>query len=248
MADFQACVLAAGKGTRMGGDRPKVLFEAADRPLLEWVLSALSDAGVDDCVVVVGFRKEDVVAKLPTGVRWAEQSPQLGTGHAVRCARASFQDEGGDLLITYGDMPLVSAETYRRLADIRRQEGADAVLLTCAVAPDSRFGRIVRDAAGGVERIVEYKDASPAQRDIREGNVGVYCFRPASLWPALEAITNDNAQGEYYLTDVVAVILAGGGRVLAVRSEIDGEELGVNTPEDLALAARALEGRRTRGT
>ncbi len=241
MSTLQACVLAAGKGTRMGGDRPKVLFEACGKPLIEWVLGALSDAGVNDTVVVVGYRKDEVVAKLPTGVRWAEQSPQLGTGHAVRCARASFRaNETGDIIVTYGDMPLVSAGTYRRLAALRRKEDAGVVVLTCAVPPESRFGRVLRNPDGGVRRIVEYKDATPEERAVPEGNVGVYCFRPPDLWPALERIGNDNAQGEYYLPDVIPVILADGGKVVATCSDVAGEELGVNTPEDLALAERAL--------
>ncbi|MDR1533822.1 MAG: NTP transferase domain-containing protein [Planctomycetota bacterium] len=248
MSSLQACVLAAGKGTRMGGDRPKVLFEANGKPLLEWVLGALSEAGVDSCVVVVGHGKEEVIAKLPAGVRWVEQSPQLGTGHAVRCARAAFNDgEADGLLVACGDMPLVRPGTYRRLAELRRREGADAALLVVAVPAESRFGRVVRNPAGGVERVVEYKDASPEERRISEGSAGVYCFRPAALWPALEAIGNDNVQGEYYLPDVLPRILVGGGRVLAVESEDAGEELGVNTPEDLTLAARALAERAGKG-
>jgi UDP-N-acetylglucosamine diphosphorylase/glucosamine-1-phosphate N-acetyltransferase len=243
MPILQACVLAAGKGTRMGGDRPKVLFEANGKPLIEWVLGALSDAGVDDCVVVVGFRKEEVVAKLPTGVRWAEQSPQLGTGHAVRCARDSFPGLADDLVVTYGDMPLVSPGTYRGLVALRRQRDADAVVLTVPIPPDSRFGRVVRDADGGVRAIVEYKDATPEQRAITEGNAGVYCFRPEAMWPALDLLKNDNAQGEYYLTDLVEILLAKGGRVVSMLSGVPGEELGVNTPEDLELAAEALRAR-----
>ena len=244
MPTLQACVLAAGKGTRMGGDRPKVLFEANGKPLLEWVLGALSEAGVDDCVVVVGFRKEEVVAKLPTGVRWVEQSPQLGTGHAVRCARDSFPETGEDLIVTYGDMPLVSPETYRRLAELRRRENVDAAVLTVRVPPDSRFGRVVRDASGDVAKIVEYKDASPEERAIEEGNAGVYCFRPSALWPAVAALRNDNVQGEYYLTDVVAIFLSRAGRVVSLASGVAGEELGVNTLEDLALAEKALARRK----
>ena len=242
MPNLQACVLAAGKGTRMGGDRPKVLFEANGKPLLEWVLGALSDAGVDDCVVVVGFRKEEVVAKLPTGVRWAEQSPQLGTGHAVRCARVAFPEDADDMIVACGDMPLVAAGTYRRLAALRREQDADAAVLTVRIPVESRFGRIVRGASGEVERIVEYKDATERERAIDEGNTGVYCFRPAALWPALEAIKNENAQGEYYLTDVISIFLARGGRVVSMLSDVRGEELGVNTPEDLAIASRALAG------
>ncbi len=243
MPNLQACVLAAGKGTRMGGDRPKVLFEANGKPLLEWVLGALSDAGVDDCVVVVGYRKEDVLPMLPTGVRWAEQSPQLGTGHAVRCARVAFPETAGDLLVACGDMPLVTADTYRMLADLRRSENADAVVLTVRIPPDSRFGRVVRGPDGNVLRIVEYKDASDGERALTEGNAGVYCFNPAALWPALDEIRNDNAQSEYYLPDVIPVFLKKGGTVVARLSDVNGEELGVNTPEDLALAGKALAAR-----
>ncbi len=247
MPAIQACVLAAGKGTRMGGDRAKVLFEANGKPLIKWVLDALSEAGVQDIVVVVGHKKDDVVAKLPTGVRSAEQSPQLGTGHAVRCARSSFPEvanaadpSGGNILVTYGDMPLIQAATYRKLVETRTREKVAAVLLTVPIDPDSRFGRIVRGPNGAVERIVEYKDASPAERNIGEGNAGVYCFRPDLLWSALEQVKNDNAQGEYYLTDVIGILIGSGHKVLSLRSDHPGEELGVNTPEDLRLAESAL--------
>ncbi|MDR3210596.1 MAG: NTP transferase domain-containing protein [Planctomycetota bacterium] len=240
MPNLQACVLAAGKGTRMGGERPKVLFEANGKPLLEWVLSALSEAGVDDCVAVVGFGKDQVVAKLPTGVRWVEQSPQLGTGHAVRCARGAFQDQAEDIIVACGDMPLVAAKSYQRLVESRRQSGSDAVILTVAIELESHFGRVVANPSGAVERIVEYKDANPSERGCLVGNTGVYCFRPSLLWPALERISNKNVQGEYYLTDVISVLVGDGRRVTALPSEIPGEELGVNTPQDLELAARAL--------
>ena len=241
MTCLHACVLAAGRGTRMGGDRPKVLFEANGRPLIEWTLGALSEAGVASRVVVVGYRKEEVIAKLPTGVRWVEQSPQLGTGHAVRCARDAFRGlESGNLLVVCGDMPLLSSASCRLLADRLAAENAAAAMLTVAVTPESRFGRVVRNAAGVVERVVEYKDADPAERALTEANAGVYCFRQDALWPALEEIGADNAQGEYYLPDALPIIAARGGRVLGLASRIPGEGLGVNTPEELALASRAL--------
>ncbi len=242
----QAIVLAAGKGTRMGGDRPKVLFEAAGKPLLSWTLSALSDAGVNDIVVVVGFKKDEVVAMLPTDVRWAEQSPQLGTGHAVRCARDAFPGEVDSLIVTCGDMPLVSADTYRRLARLRGRTGADGIVLTVGIPEDSRFGRVVRGADGRLARIVEYRDATPEERAIREGNAGVYCFKPGVLWRCVEQLKSDNAQNEYYLTDVVPLIIAGGGTMLAERSAVEGEELGVNTQDDLRIADAALARRRER--
>ncbi|MDR0361399.1 MAG: NTP transferase domain-containing protein [Planctomycetota bacterium] len=240
MPIIQACVLAAGKGTRMGGDRPKVLFEAGDKALIEWVLGALSEAGVDSVVVVVGYRKGEVVSVLPTGVRWVEQSPQLGTGHAVRCARDAFPGNVDHLIVTYGDMPLVTAETYLKLVGERSARGAAATFMTVPVNAESRFGRVVRNPDGGVARIVEYRDASPEERAIFEGNAGVYCFDPEKLWRALDKVRNDNAQGEYYLTDVVGIILSGGGRVEAIVADDPLEGAGVNTPADLEAAEKAL--------
>lgn len=240
---LSACVLAAGKGTRMGGDRPKVLFEAGGKPMLGWVLGALSAAGSDDVVCVVGYKKDEVVAQLPTGVRWVEQSPQLGTGHAVMCARNSFRRGAETLLVTCGDMPLVRAETYRLIAELRELNDADAALLTVRVAPESRFGRIVRDAHGDVLRIVEYKDATDAEKALDEGNAGVYCFRASSLWAALERVGNANAQAEYYLTDVIGILIGDGGRVAAHVCADPREAAGVNTPGDLAEVERILAAR-----
>ncbi|MBN2711734.1 MAG: NTP transferase domain-containing protein [Planctomycetes bacterium] len=241
----RACVLAAGKGTRMGGDRPKVLFEAGGKPLIEWVLSALSAAGIDDRVAVVGFMKDEVIAKLPTGVRWVEQSPQLGTGHAVMCARLAFQENNPDapVLVTCGDMPLLSEESFLAVRELREKEDAAVALLTVRIPAESRFGRIVRGEDGGVLGIVEYKDATEEQRAIDEGNTGVMCFRADALWDALDGLSNDNSQNEYYLTDVIGILLAKGEKVAAHVCEDVNEALGVNTPEDLAEVEEVLASR-----
>jgi bifunctional UDP-N-acetylglucosamine pyrophosphorylase/glucosamine-1-phosphate N-acetyltransferase len=236
----RACVLAAGKGTRMGGDRPKVLFEAGGKPLIEWCLKALSAADVRDVVAVVGFRKDEVVSALPTGVRWVEQSPQLGTGHAVMCARVAFQGNDAPVLVTCGDMPLLSTGSFRKIAELRERENAACALLTVRIPPDSRFGRIVRDGAGNVLRIVEYKDATEEERAIDQGNTGVMCFRADDLWDALDLVKNENAQGEYYLTDVIGILIASGKKVVAHVCENPDEALGVNTPEDLAQVEKSL--------
>ena len=243
MSKLQAAILAAGKGTRMGGDRPKVLFEAGGKTLIEWVLSALSVAGVDDCVAIVGFRKEEVIAKLPTGVRWAEQSPQLGTGHAMRCARNAFLDDAEAILVACGDMPLVTAVTYKTLVMARSAADAACAVLTVPITRESRFGRVVRDKAGDVLKIVEYKDASQEELAIEEGNAGVYCFKPAVLWSALEEIKNNNSQSEYYLPDVIPVMLGRGERVISEKAEKPEEALGVNTPQDLRIVEDALAAR-----
>ena len=240
---LHACVLAAGKGTRMGGDRPKVLFAAAGKPLLHWCLGALSAAGIRDAVAVVGFQKDEVVRTLPTGVRWVEQSPQLGTGHAVMCARSSFPEDGQPILVTCGDMPLLRPETFRRIAALREERRAACALLTVTIPRESRFGRIVRDKAGNVVRIAEYKDATEEERAIDEGNTGVLCFRPDALWPALEALGSDNAAGEYYLTDAIEILLRKHEAVVAHRCEDPDEALGVNTPQDLGKVEAILKSR-----
>lgn len=241
---LRACVLAAGKGKRMGGQKPKVLFEAAGKTLLEWCLSALSAAGIHDLVVVVGFKKDEVVARLPTGVRWVEQSPQLGTGHAVLCARSVFPDDGVPLLVTCGDMPLLRPETFREVARQQRIMDAACVVLTTKIDANSRFGRVVRDNSGGIARIVEYQDATAGERAIEEGNTGVMCFRSQTLWPTLAELNNDNAAGEYYLTDAVAALLRRGARVCAHCGAEPEEALGVNTPADLQQVEAALRRRR----
>lgn len=242
---IRACILAAGKGTRMGGDRPKVLAEAAGKPLIHWTLDALSAADVRDKVAVVGFQKESVIHVLPTGVRWVEQSPQLGTGHALMCARSVLDagETGSPVLVTCGDMPLLRAETFRQVIALREAEQAACALLTVRIPLESRFGRVIRNAVGDVERIVEYKDATPEEQAVTEGNTGVMCFRADALWSALAALKNDNAQGEYYLTDVIGILVGQGERVVAPICEDAREALGVNTPADLAEVEAVLRER-----
>ena len=246
---LRACVLAAGKGTRMGGNQPKVLFEAGGKPLIHWVLSALSAASVGGIVAVVGFKKDEVIRELPTGVCWVEQSPQLGTGHAVMCARFLFgKNEFGaefansPIIVACGDMPLLSKESFEAIAELREQEEAACAVLTVAIPEDSSFGRIIRNSGGGVEKIVEVKDATEQEKAVLEGNTGVFCFRDDALWDALESISNDNAQGEYYLTDVVSILLRKGEKVVALKCKNNIEALGVNTPEDLEIVEKALIG------
>lgn len=245
---LRACVLAAGKGTRMGGSRPKVLFEAAGKPLLHWVLGALSAASVDGVVAVVGFKKDEVIEALPTGVRWVEQSPQLGTGHAVKCAQFLFQDsewdeqlQGSDIIVTCGDMPLLTSESFKKVALLREQEDAACCILTVAIPHESAFGRIIRDENGNVSKIVERKDATEEEIAVLEGNTGVFCFREDALWSALEKVGNNNSQGEYYLTDVISILLDSGEKVVAVQCAEETEALGVNTPDDLALVESKLK-------
>jgi UDP-N-acetylglucosamine diphosphorylase/glucosamine-1-phosphate N-acetyltransferase len=241
-AGTHALVLAAGKGKRMGAPIPKVMVEAAGKPLLHWVLRHLADAHVDAVTVVVGFGKEQVIASLPPSARWVEQTRQLGTGHAVLCARSALESFGGTILVTCGDMPLVSGHTFRAILDRHGKSGAACTLLTARLAPPHKYGRIVRNAAGRVERIVEAADATEAELGIDEVNTGVYAFRAQPLFGALDRVGNANRQGEYYLTEVLEILLADREVVETVTCEDPREALGVNSPQDLALVETILTG------
>jgi UDP-N-acetylglucosamine diphosphorylase/glucosamine-1-phosphate N-acetyltransferase len=241
-SSVHALVLAAGKGTRMGADTPKVLVPAAGRPLLGWVLEHLRQAGVERRLVVVGYGRDEVIAALPAGVTWVEQTEQLGTGHAVMCAREELAPLGGTTLVTCGDMPLIRPATYAALLDHHRRSGAAGTVLTARLAPPHRYGRVLRDADGAVERIVEAADATPEELAVDEINTGVYAFRTDPLLAVLDRLGSDNEQGEYYLPDVLALLLAAGERVAALACETADEAHGVNTPEDLARVEALLAG------
>jgi bifunctional UDP-N-acetylglucosamine pyrophosphorylase/glucosamine-1-phosphate N-acetyltransferase len=226
-------VLAAGEGTRMRSNTPKVLHEICGRTLLAHVLAAVAPLGADHTLVVVGHGRDAVVATLPDGVTPVVQAEQRGTGHAVRLALEAVPDLTGDVLVLYGDMPLLTTSTLRGLLDAH---DGGVTLLTAHFADPTGYGRIVR--SGGSVAIVEEKDATPEQRAIDEVNGGVYVFSAEPLREALSKLSTDNAQGEEYLTDTVALI--GNARpVLADAAEVAG----VNDRAQLAAAAAVLRDR-----
>ncbi|HKI82860.1 MAG TPA: NTP transferase domain-containing protein [Candidatus Krumholzibacteria bacterium] len=232
-----AVVLAAGKGTRMKSDKAKVLHELADRPMLSHVLSALEELGVEETVVVVGHQA-DAVSEIcrEHAVQTVLQSEQLGTGHAVEQARPVLEGREGLTLILSGDVPLLRARTLRGLEEAVRKDGAAACVLTAITEDASGYGRILRGAKREILGIVEEKDASEEQRRITEYNTGTYCFKNALLWPLIRQLDTDNAQGEFYLTDLIALLVRSGERVQGVVCEDEREVQGVNTLEDLARA------------
>ncbi|MFH1709412.1 MAG: NTP transferase domain-containing protein [Planctomycetota bacterium] len=237
-----AVVLAAGKGTRMKRDVPKVLVPLAGRSMLAFVLDALAEAGVlrEDIIVVVGYRHEEVTRFLGGGYRWVRQTEQLGTGHAVMAARPELAGFQGTLMVLSGDVPLIPPAVIR---DLRSAHGAArpaGTVLTAEMADPTGYGRIVRDAAGRMAAIVEERDASEAQRRVREINSGSYCFDPATLFDALDRVGNDNAKGEYYLTDVIRVMIGDGRAVLTVPAPDPRRVLGVNTEAELRAAEAVL--------
>jgi UDP-N-acetylglucosamine diphosphorylase/glucosamine-1-phosphate N-acetyltransferase len=230
-------IMAAGKGTRMNNPgMAKVMYPVEGRPMVEHVVDGALAAGAGTVIVVVGWQKESVIAHLhATGQRavCVEQAPQLGTGHAVMQAEQFLTGFTGDVVVLSGDVPLLLPETVRALIAHHRQTGAAATVLTALPPDPTGYGRIIRDEKGGVEAIVEQKDATPEQREIREINSGIYVFRAGPLFEGLRTLRPDNAQQEYYLTDVIGILRARGFPVSALAAADPREILGVNTPAQL---------------
>ncbi len=234
-------VLAAGKGTRMKTGLAKVLHTAAGLSLVEWVLAAAEPLHPDDVVVVVGHDAEAVRAVCPDSSTVVVQEPQNGTGHATSVALDGLKDTETTIVVVPGDMPLVRSETLASLVDHHRTTGAGATLLSAVLEDPTGYGRVIRED-GQVVGIVEEGDATDAERGVREVNTSVYVFEGATLSAALERVGNTNVQGEYYLTDVIGLIVRDGGRVEAVLTDPE-EGTGVNTQGQLAEAAGILRGR-----
>lgn len=290
-----AIILAAGKGTRMQSDLPKVCHPVGGRAMVCAVVDACIEAGVDHIVVVVGYRRPDVMAALrpyagvetlgaglgppmahahagdagPEGLEgagseerpraaleFAVQSVQLGTGHAVSMARMPFDrvllqsSPPRDVFVLCGDGPLIRASTLRTMLERHRSGGgvAAATLATSVIEDPTGYGRIVRDGEGRFERIVEHKNASEAERAIREVNPSYYCFDVAALFRTLSAVTPDSATGEYYITDVFELLLREGERVEVIDAVPPEDVLSINTPEQLAEVDRMFRSRRGEGS
>jgi bifunctional UDP-N-acetylglucosamine pyrophosphorylase/glucosamine-1-phosphate N-acetyltransferase len=239
-------VLAAGKGTRMKSDRAKVMHEVFFAPMLHHVLTALAPLGLlGQTVVVTGHQAEAVEASLADfPVAFARQGEQLGTAHAVSAARSHYENFQGTVVILCGDTPLLRSETLRWMLDEHRGSGASLTVMTTSMADPTNYGRIISGPDGGILGIVEERDATAEQKAISEINAGVYCVDAQFLCDGLPAIDDNNRQGEFYLTDLVAIARAGGravGRFLATDSL---EVLGVNSRLELAAAHRELQLRR----
>ncbi len=230
-----AVILAAGRGTRMKSDLPKVLHTLHGRSLLQHVVDRVRQVGITDLVVVVGYQREQVMSHIGSSVRYAVQEPQLGTAHAVMLACPCLTDSTGRVLVVYGDMPLINPHTMRRLID-RCRGDVKAALLTVRLDNPPDFGRVVRGPDGNVIRIIEVRDADPQTLAIREVNVGMYCFEHRALLAALDRLSNNNAQGEYYLTDVIELIADAGGRIETIVAPTLEETLGINEPHHLRFA------------
>lgn len=240
MTPLASIILAAGKGTRMNSDLPKVAHPVAGRPMVSWVAEASAEAGCSRIVIVVGHHQE-VIREIFTDwpgdappVEFAVQQPQHGTGHAVQCAEPVLAGFTGDILVLAGDGPLIRAETLDRLIGAHRSASAAATLATSRIADPTGYGRIVRDASGRFSAIVEHKNCTPAQLAITEVNPSYYCFGARALFDALKRIKRDEKSGEYFLTDVPALLLADGKRVEVLDAVPAEDVLSINTPAQLA--------------
>ncbi|MEU6366135.1 bifunctional UDP-N-acetylglucosamine diphosphorylase/glucosamine-1-phosphate N-acetyltransferase GlmU [Streptomyces sp. NPDC046931] len=240
-------VLAAGEGTRMKSATPKVLHDICGRSLVGHVLAAARELKPENLVVVVGHAREKVgahLAEIDPGVRTAVQTEQNGTGHAVRMALEELGGSvDGTVVVVCGDTPLLTGETLRRLAGTHQEDGNAVTVLTAEVPDATGYGRIVRDGTGAVTAIVEHKDASDAQRAIREINSGVFAFDGQLLAESLKKVRTDNSQGEEYLTDVLGILRSAGHRVGASVAGDHREIAGINNRVQLAEARRILNDR-----
>ena len=240
-----AIVLAAGEGTRMKSSRPKVVHEVLGRPMVRWVVEAAREAGADRIVVVVGNGADQVRSLFSDdpAVECVLQEERLGTGHAVRCALEQACVEEGQVLVLCGDTPLLRGETLAELVAAARQTRGGA-LLTMTYEDPTGYGRVMLDAEGLAERIVEQKDCTAEEAACTTCNAGVYCFDAGLLRDRIGALSCDNAQGEYYLTDMVAVLRAEGAPLAALSCDRDPDELmGVNSRIQLAEATKVMQRR-----
>lgn len=245
MSGVAAVVLAAGKGTRMKSELVKVLHEVGGAPLIDWPVRAARDAGAEKIALVVGHQAEKVRAHFAhdESVLFAVQNEQLGTGHAVACASGALAGFSGTVLILCGDVPLIRAETLRAMLEQHKVRRAALTVLTACMENPFGYGRVVKREGGMVIRIVEEKDATHEEKDIREVNSGIYCVEAGFLFDAVAALTNDNNQGEYYLTDIVTQAAEQNLLSLAFQVTDADEVMGVNDRVQLAIAGALLRKR-----
>ena len=243
MTNRFAVILAAGQGTRMKSKLYKVLHSVCGKPMVLHVLDQVSSLKVEETVTIVGHGAEKVQAELGSKTKFALQSEQLGTAHAVMQAEEILGNKQGTTFVICGDTPLIKAETMEALIKQHESQGAKATILTARIDDPTGYGRIIRNSEGFVEKIVEHKDASEEERKVTEINTGTYCFDNATLFAALKNVSNDNVQGEYYLPDVIEILKAQGDIVTAYQTDDFEETLGVNDRIALSQAEKIMRKR-----
>lgn len=233
-------ILAAGKGTRMKSEIPKVLHPLMGKPLVSYVIESCQKAGTDPVLLVIGHQAQRVREIIGDGVQYVEQTQQLGTGHAVMVSRDALKKFRGDLLVLAGDTPFLTGQILKRLIGKHQKTGAAATMMTAIMNPPLAYGRIIRNDRGEIQRIVEARDASPEQKLIQEVNTSHYCFRAEKLFPCLDQLNTNNDQGEYYLTDVIEMLAAQGQRIESLTSSDPSVLMGINSRVHLAEAHEVL--------
>ena len=231
-----AIILAAGKGTRMKSDLPKVLHEVCGRPMVAYVIDACRQAGCDKLIIVIGHQADsvkDVFRSTDGDIAWVEQIEQLGTGHAVMACCGELESLSGPVIVLAGDGPLIRPTTLSELLETHMNTDAACTLASCITDDPSHYGRIVRDEDGELLGIVEYLDATDEQRQITEVNTSTYCFDAEALRKGLPQLGCDNAKGEYYLTDILAIMRSQGRTVKAIPVLKPEEAMSINTLDEL---------------
>jgi bifunctional UDP-N-acetylglucosamine pyrophosphorylase/glucosamine-1-phosphate N-acetyltransferase len=243
MEHLMAVVLAAGEGKRMKSRKAKVLHKVCGTPLVEWVYQSVISAGVDEVVLVVGHKADEVKGYMKDKVSYAFQKEQLGTGHAVMQAEDFLNGKSGNVLILCADTPLISSETIRKTIEFHKESGNSATIITADLDNPAGYGRIARNEDGRVLKIVEDRDADEKEKNIKEINSGMYCFEMVALGDALKELDNSNSQAEYYLTDTIEIMIDKGLRVGAVKVEEQSDILGINDRIQLSKAESIMRGR-----
>ena len=239
---LKAIILAAGQGKRMKSDKPKVLHEILGKPMIRYAIDSVKNAGAQDIVCVLGFGKEQI-EPIVNDTKSVVQEEMLGTGDAVKSAIPSMDLSSGSVLITYGDCPLITPETLRSLVELREKNGSALVISVMKKSNPFGYGRIVRDESGKIVKNIEEKDCSETEKKIEECNAGFYCFDAKILQDTLSKISNDNAQGEYYLTDAIEILAGQGSTVDSFEIEDKSELYGVNSRLQLAEATKIMQNR-----
>ncbi|MDK8643246.1 bifunctional UDP-N-acetylglucosamine diphosphorylase/glucosamine-1-phosphate N-acetyltransferase GlmU [Niallia taxi] len=243
MINRYAVILAAGQGTRMKSKLYKVLHPVCGKPMVQHVVDQVSKLQMERIVTVIGHGSDQVKAQLGDKISYANQAEQLGTAHAVMQAKDFLENKDGVTVVVCGDTPLITSETLEALSSYHLETSAKATVLTAVAEDPTGYGRIVRNNIGEVEKIVEHKDASKEEKQIVEINTGTYCFDNAALFEALNNVTNENVQGEYYLPDVIEIFKKQGEIVSAYKTGDFSETIGVNDRIALAEAERLLKKR-----
>ena len=244
---LKSIILAAGKGTRMKSETPKVLHEIFNKSLLGYVIDAVNNTGLaDENIVIVGHQAEKVeeyVKANYSNSKTVLQSPQLGTGHAVSMALPLLENYDGEIIILCGDTPLITTETIKEFVEYHRNKGADLTVMSAIFDNPTNYGRIIRNSDGSLNSIVEEKDATPEQKGVKEVNAGIYCLNWKKIKPAFGELKTNNAQGEYYLTDIIKWASGKGLKTLAYTLKNNEEIYGINSKANLAEAYRYLNSR-----